>query len=190
MRKLFVIASLLFAGMTANAQFFMGARFNFNAEQVNSDNGDKLTTEANFGVFADIGYRLTDKWDIGVEYGGALGVKENHISDTKTNTANWLFSPYVRYSVIQAGKFELLGKGSLILEGSKTYFQTGIQLTPIVAYNLNERIALQANLNFFSFGLSYNKVKDGNARTNFNLRGNSNNVATLGDITLGFIFKF
>ena len=190
MKKLVVIVSLIFAGMAVNAQLYMGAWFDIGFNKTNADNGTKLNTSASFGCYADIGYRLTDVWDIGAEFGGTNSVYKNHISDTKTTSAQFLLSPYVRYSVIQAGKFELMGKGALTLDGSKTYYQIGLQVTPVLAYNLNEHIALQTNLNFISFGLSYNKEKDGNARTNFNLGGNSNNVATLGGLTIGFVYKF
>jgi len=190
MKKLLVIASLIIAGMSVNAQLYMGARFDINAGQVKNDNGDKKTTEASFGFYDDLGYRLTDVWDIGAEFGGMVGTNKNHATDTETTSAHWLLSPYVRYTVIQAGKFDFMGKGSLILEGTKNYTLIGLQFVPMVAYNMNERIALQTNLNFLSFGISHNKEKKGDARTNFNLGGNSNNVATLGGLTIGFIYKF
>jgi len=190
MKKLLVIVSLLFTGIVVNAQLYMGYRFDINAGQVNNDNGDKKTSEASFGAYDDLGYRLTDVWDIGVEFGGMVGVTKDHISDTKTTTAHWLISPYARYTVIRAGNFDFMGKGSLILEGTKNYFLVGVQVVPMVAYNMNEHIALQTNLNFLSFGISRNKIKNGDATTNFNLGGNSNNVATLGGLTIGFIYKF
>ena len=190
MKKLLIIASLIFAGTAVNAQWYMGAEINLNASQTKNNNGDKKTTNASFSAYADIGYRLTDEWDFGVDYGGTIGVRKNHVNDSKDTDAHWLLSPYVRYSLLKAGNFELLGKGSLILEGSKTYTQIGIEAVPVLAYNLNEHIALQANLNFFSFGISRNKEKDGDARTNFNLGGNTNNIATLGGITIGFLYKF
>ena len=192
MKKLLIIASLFLAGTAVNAQWYMGASINLSASQTKTDKGDKKTSDASFGAYADIGYRLTDEWDIGIDYGGTTSVHKTFTSDKtdKTNTANWLLSPYVRYSFLQAGNFELLGKGSLILEGSKTYTLIGLQAVPVLAYNLNERITLQANLNFFSFGISNNKVKDGDATINFNLGGNTNNVATLGGLTIGFLYKF
>ena len=190
MKKLLIIVSLIFTGIAVNAQWYMGADINLSASQTKNDKGDKKTSSSSFGAYADIGYQLSDKLDIGVDYGGTIGVSKNHISDTKTETANWLLSPYLRYSLIQAGNFELLAKGSLILEGSKTYTQVGLQAVPVLAYNLNDHIVLQANLNFFSFGISRNKEKDGDARFNFNVGGNTNNVATLGGLTIGFLYKF
>ena len=190
MKKLAVIVSLIFTVITVNAQLFMGARFNMKAQQINADNGDKKTSEFSFGIYDNLGYRLSNVWDVGMEFGGTIGIYTNHVIDTETTSAHWLFSPYTRFKVIQAGKFDFMGKCSLALEGSKTYFQFGVYLVPVMAYNLNDRIALQTNLNLLSLGLSYNKIKDGDSSTTFHLMGNSNNIATIGDITIGFIYKF
>ena len=190
MRKIFIVIGLMITGITINAQIFQGARFDINARQVNNDNGDKLTSDASFGFYDIFGYRLTDVWDIGAEFGGTVGVYKNHTSDDKTTSAHWLLSPFARYTVLQAGKFDFMAKGSLILEGTKNYFLVGVQVVPMVSYNMTEHIALHTNLNFLSFGISRNKTKNGNATTNFNLGGNSNNVATLGGITIGFVYKF
>jgi len=190
MKKFLVILSLTITGIAVNAQLYMGFRFDISANQVNNNNGDKKTSEFSFGAYDDLGYRLTEVWDVGAEFGGMISVYTNHASDTETTSAHWLLSPYARYTVFQAGKFDFMGKGSLILEGTKNYFLVGLQVVPMVAYNLSDHIALQTNLNFLSFGLSRNKIKDGDANTNFNLGGNSNNVATLGALTIGFIYKF
>ena len=189
MKKLFVITSLLFAAMAVNAQWYMGAQFDISAGQVRNDNGLKRTSEVSIGVYADIGKKLTDVWDLGVFYGGTVAFSKNHISNTKTESAHWHLSPYARYSFFQIGDFELLAKSSLTFEGTKTYNEIGLRLAPVLAYNLSERIVLQANLNMFNCGLVYNKVKKGNASTSFNLGGNSNNVANLGNFRIGFIYK-
>jgi len=190
MKKLFVIASLLFAGITVNAQWYMGGQFDISAGQVTNDNGDKRTSEIGIGVYADIGKKLTDVWDFGMFYGGTVDVYKNHISNTSTESAHWLISPYVRYSFFQIGKVELLARGSLTLEGTKTYNEIGLRLAPVIAYNLNNHIALQANLNMFGCGLTYHKVKNGNANTSLNLKGNSNDVVNIGNLRIGFIYKF
>ena len=190
MKKILVIISLMISGVAVNAQFFQGARFDISAGQVNNDNGDKLTSEANFGFYDILGYRLNDVWDIGAEFGGSVGRYKNHTSKDETTSAHWLISPFARYTVFQAGKFDFMGKGSLILEGTKNYTLIGLEVVPMVSYNVTEHIALHTNLNFLSFGISRNKTKDGDARTNFNLGGNSNNVANLGGITIGFVYRF
>lgn len=179
MKKVFL--AIMFAGVTAvyvQGQIYMGGSFNLSARSTDSD--DKVTT--NISLYPEIGYYLTDRWDIGLNSG--IGY------DSYASSANWLFSPYTRYSFIRSGKFELIGKASFLLEGGKNYFLLGPQVIPIVAYNLNEHIALQTNLNFISFGFSINKPKGGDATSNFNMGFNSNNVVSLGGLTIGFIYKF
>ena len=190
MKTLIVIFCLFFTGIAVNAQLYMGGDFEISTEQVRRDNGDKRTTDFTFGAYCDLGYRLTDAWDLGVYYGGKINVYTNHTSNTDYTSAHWLISPYARYKVVQAGNFDFMAKASMALQGTRTYTNFGIRLVPVMAYNLSDRIALQTNLNFLGFGIAYNKVKDGDATTSFNLMGNSNNVATLGNITLGFIYKF
>ena len=190
MKKFLIVTSLVFVGMIANAQIYMGGSLNLSYSLTKADDGEKLTTNTNWGYFPEIGYYLSDKWDVGIELGGGQNVVKTHSTNNETKTSNWLFSPFTRYSVLQAGGFEIIGKGSAIVEGSKTYTSFGLQITPIVAYNLNNNFALQTNLNFMRFGASYNKIKDGNSTTNFNLGFNSNNLTTLGDLTIGFIYKF
>ena len=191
MKKVFL--TILFAVMTAvyaQAQLFMGAQINLKAEQVNMDDGTKRRSETSIGAYADIGYELSEKWDIGAFYGGTIGLVTNHLTDTETTTAHWLLSPYARYTIARAGKFKLLGKGSVTTEGSKNDFKFSIDVAPVVAYHMSDRLALQASLNFFSFGMTYYKVKKADARTTINFAGNSDNVATLGNIKIGFVYKF
>ena len=190
MKKLFVITGLIFIGMTLNAQIFMGARFDINAENVSDNNGDAKTTQLNIGIYDDIGYKLTDIWDIGVEFGGTIGSYKNHNSDYEDTSARWLFSPYVRFSVFKYDKFDLKAKGSAGLEGTKEYTQASIQVAPVLVYNLSDRIALQTTLNFFKLGFYSTKIKDGNLTTKFGLGGDSNNLATVGSISIGFAYKF
>lgn len=190
MKKLLVIVSLVFVGMAANAQVYMGGSFNFSGNQVKDVDGNLKTTDLTISLFPEIGYYLTDKVDIGLDLGIGSTINKNHSSDVKTTTTNWLFSPYIRFSVIQAGDFEFIGKASAYVEGNKNYTSFGVQLVPIVVYNLNDHIAMHANLNFLSIGSSYSKVKDGNSTTSFNMGFNANNLATIGTLTIGFIFKF
>ena len=190
MKKLFVITGLIFIGMALNAQIYMGLRFDINTENVSDNDGDKRTTNINFGLYDEIGYRLTDVWDIGMEFGGMIGTYKNHYSDFESTSAHWLFSPYARYSIVKYGKFDVKAKGSLSFEGTKDYFQAGIHIVPMLVYNLSNRVDLQTNLNFFDCGFYYKKIKDGNLTTKFGLGGNSNDLATVGSLTIGFVYKF
>ena len=190
MKKLFVITGLVLIGMTLNAQVYMGLRFDINFENVSDNDGEAKTTDFNFGLYDEIGFRLTDVWDIGMEFGGKIGTRKNHYSDSESTSAHWLFSPYARYSIAKFGKFDVKAKGSLSFEGTKDYFQAGIQVVPMLVYSLSNRIDLQTNLNFFKVGFYLNNVKDGNLTTKFGFAGDSNNLANVGSLTIGFVYKF
>ena len=189
MKRLFLIVSLIFVGIALHAQAFMGFRFDLNAEEVKRDNGDKRTSEFGFGAYSDIGKRVSEAWDIGIEFGGTVDFAKNHTSNTETTSAHWLVSPYFRRTVYQNGKFELKARGAFAAEGTKTSNTFSFQVVPVLVYNMSDRFALQTNLNVFRGGISYNKIKDGDGRLRFNAGGNTNNVATLGNITIGFIYK-
>ena len=178
MKKLWVVAGLIFAsymlvGTKLHAQMYAGGSFDMSI-----DNGKDIS----LSLYPEVGYYLTEKWDVGVD----LGIGHS----STTSSLSWLFSPFTRYAYLQAGKFEIIGKTSLILAGSKNYFMLGAEVTPVLAYNLNERFTLQTHLNFISCGYTYSKPKNSDATTNFNLGFNSNNLFSLGGLTVGFIYKF
>ncbi|MDL2315155.1 hypothetical protein LJC16_02735, partial [Bacteroidales bacterium OttesenSCG-928-C19] len=125
---------------------------------------------------------------------------------------NWQVAPYIRYSFVEFGKFKVLGKASLYVEGSKndllaTEVKTtefGLNIVPMLTYDLSEKFALFTDLNFLGFGFAYNKVKDGNATTRFGLNIDANDVISVGGasvdmsngtfsdplIRIGFAYKF
>jgi hypothetical protein len=190
MKKLFVITGLIFIGMALNAQVYMGLRFDVNVDNVSDNDGEKRTTDLKFGLYDEIGFRLTDIWDIGMEFGGMIGTYKNHYSDYESTSAHWLFSPYTRCSIVKYGNFDVKAKGSFSFEGTKDFFQGGVQMVPMLIYSLSDHIDLQTNLNFFKCGFYYTKIKDGNLTTKFGFGGNSNDLATLGSLSIGFVYKF
>ena len=121
------------------------------------------------------------------------------------------FDPFARLDVVKFGKFALYGEagpsisfkitkdkatGSPTIQNNLT--QIGIYLFPGLSYNVNDHLILQTNLNFLSLNYSYSIYKSnvgaGNEQkitsSNSHLGINTNNIANLGDITIGAIFKF
>ncbi len=194
MKKLVVIVSLIFAGMTANAQLYLGGSSDFSTNSTKLDNGDKKTSSVSFGFYPEIGYYLTDRFDIGLDFGFRVTGNKNHTYDTKATYTTWRFAPYVRYSLIQFGNFELIGKGAVSISGTdddgskRTLF--GINVSPIVGYNINDHFMLFTNLNFISFGFNSTFIKDGDKTYNFGFGLDANSLATLGDISIGCTYKF
>jgi len=186
MKKLVVVFCLFVAGMTANAQFYMGGSAGFNIKTTDYDNGSDSRTILNMTVYPELGFFLSDRFSVGAEVG--FGIHSDSYYDE--STVNLLFTPYARLSLFQAGKFEVLGKASLNTDSRKNYFYFGLHVDPILAYNLSDKIVLQATLNFLSFRSFYESNKDKDSTFGFGFGANANNLATLGDLKIGFIYKF
>ncbi len=199
MKKVFIIVSLVLTGITANAQWYAGGSLNFGTATDKDNDGNKQNTVTSFGLSPEIGYYLNDRFDIGLAFGIGTASTKNHTADTKRTITTWSVAPYVRYSFIQFGKFEVIGRGSLSVEGAKAKDESdneiksttfGINITPVLAYNLTDHLTLQTGLNFASIGFNSTNVKDGGSENGFNFGFDSTDVTTLGDITVGFIYKF
>jgi outer membrane protein len=185
MKKLFVIVCLFFAAWTVNAQFYLGGSTGFNFMSTQYDGDKESTSSFNISILPDMGYYVSDRFNVGAEIG--FGISGSSTADEATVT--FVFVPYVRYSIFQAGKFEVLGKGSLNTEFKKEYSYLGIHVDPVLAYNVNEHIMLQANLKFLSFR-TYYEGKDTYSNVGMKFGIDANNVASLGGLTFGFIYKF
>ena len=187
---LIMLASVLCTGFV-NAQVYLGCSLCFNTNTAKPEVGDKTTTTS-FSFAPEVGYSLSSKFDIGI----ALG-----ISNSKTKTGNledksneWAIAPYARYSVVEFGKFSVLGQADLFIAGgernSQKFTSFGLDIHPVLKYDLSDRFSLLTNLNLLNFGFSQTKIKDVRTTTNFGLGIYSDDVATLGAISVGFIYKF
>ncbi|MCL2682994.1 MAG: PorT family protein [Bacteroidales bacterium] len=136
---------------------------------------------------------------------------------------NTLFGiqPFVRYTFLQLGKFSVFvnagahfltgpGKFKYTEEriGSWPYSRTeeidlkvssfGVNIVPVLAYNLTPKISLEAGLNFLNLGWNSTKMKaedkDKNKYENnvssFTAGVSPHNVVNVGLISVGFICKF
>lgn len=141
----------------------------------------------------------------------------------ESNGKNLKIAPYLRYSIFKWRKFDLLGMASVYVNTSKTkssyvynysyvdesgqddyytesisgtkIFTLGVNIHPVLQYNLSNRILLLAHLNFFHLDfwkekqkVIYNFEADEFAITTpgFNLGLDTNNILP----AIGFIYKF
>ena len=186
MKKILVIVGLLVSGMAVNAQVYLGGSFNFDFKTTQYESGRESTSSLDFAVLPDIGFYLGSKFNLGAEVG--FGVKSSSSSDETTVTV--VLVPYARLSVFQAGNFEVLAKGSLNTQFNKDYTYVGIHVDPILAYNVNNHITLQASLKFLSLRTYYSENKNSNSTVGMKIGLDANNVASLGGLNFGFIYKF
>jgi len=73
----------------------------------------------------------------------------------------------------------------------------GINITPVLSYNLSEKISLEATLNFMNLGWNRTSLTpedefrdDKTIERNFGIGVNSGNIVDVGAISIGFIYKF
>jgi hypothetical protein len=187
---LIMLVSVLCTGFV-NAQVYLGGSLGFNTNTAKPEVGDKTTTTS-FSFAPEVGYSLSPKFDLGIALNIANLKTKVGTAENKSNL--WGIAPYARYSVVEFGNFSVWGQAGLFVGGGEqnglkaTSF--GLDIQPVLKYNLSDHFSLLANLDFFSLGFSQTKVKDVSTTTNFGLGVNSEDVATLGAISVGFIYKF
>lgn len=211
MKKSLLVLALAFVCVLANAQFYVGGSLGANFASVKDDDGNKLGTISSFSIAPEVGYSITDKIDLGLAFGfGTMGAKPD--GGDKSSTSAWEVAPYMRYSFVEFGKFKVLGKAKLYAQGvgkaeylaaTGEYTEFGLNIAPMLTYDISDKFVLFTDLNFLGFGFSYNKVKDDNSTTSFGLNIDANNVISLGGanldvsdnfvdplVKIGFAYKF
>lgn len=207
MKKILFVVILVCAGMAANAQFYLGGSLGFGIASGKTDGGDKIGTTLNFSILPDFGYSFNEKWDLGITAGFGMAQYKPDGQDAINKTKSFGVAPYVRYSLVEFGKFKAMLKGEIYFTstenplhdenpleidypffGKKSNF--GLNITPVLGYNLSDHFILLANLNFCSLNFDYEKFKDADAITSFNLGFDTNNLMNTGFFQIGFAYIF
>ena len=198
-------------GFLANAQLYVGGSIGFNNSVGKPHTGDERNKVMGFNFGPEVGYSLSDKMDVGAMlFLGTTKTTNLMDSDNKTvaKTNNWNFAPYVRYSLVEFGKFKVMGRASLFIGGQSGKTETtvagtslptvddpsitrmGLGVTPVLSYNLSSNFVLLADLNFLNVGFSNSKVKEGRSTTRFDLGVDTDDAFRVGALTIGFAYKF
>lgn len=214
MKKTFFIAILIMAAITAKAQFYIGGSLGIYENSAKNAQDKKVGfSYLNFSVAPELGYNLSEKLDIGF----SLGIQTNNrksyhfIPDeisSKIISTGIGISPYVRYSFLKFGNFDILGKLAFNFTNSTSKFYDavgnqndertstiiGANIAPLLFYNLSDRIALYTQLNFLGLDCSKTTEKtDGDktgSSTVFNFGADTDNAVTFNQIRIGFVYKF
>jgi hypothetical protein len=190
MKKVLLTVALTVATFVgANAQIYVGGALGF---ETNSDKTplDVSVNKSSFSLAPEVGYYLTDKFDIGLDLAFTTGKYQNDDKFT-----GWAIAPYARYSFFQFGKFELIGKGTIFFGGEDTdngYKGTefGVSVFPVLAYSLTDNVVLFSNLKFAGLNFTNTSPDEGDSYTHFGLGVNANSVVNTGDFEIGFVYKF
>ena len=203
MKKILFILSLAFASMAASAQLYVGGSVGFNSNGTKPEgNAAGNTSWSRVIVSPEIGYALDEKMDLGLEFTFGLTTDKRDLLVDKKTATDWEIAPYFRYSILEFGKFSVLGKASVYVRGlnSKTIPLTGsniesssttfgIGILPMLTYDISDKFVLFTNLNFLRVSFSSTSVKDFSKSSVFNLGANANDLLNVGNIAVGFAYK-
>jgi hypothetical protein len=209
---------LVTAICSSNAQVFIGGELGLKFSGGNTKNGSTtIDSPTTFGIrfSPKVGFYLNDKFAIGGEVllGTSIYNDKAVTNETTDTEVEWGIAPFVRYSVLEFGKFSVLFEGTAGLYGTSSKSKTGnttvdlpstlsvgLIVAPLLSYELTEKISLEMELDFLSLGIvsttqttkvsGSSDIKRNN--TYFGVGADSNNVlnSDLGAVTIGFIYKF
>ncbi|WP_173073751.1 outer membrane beta-barrel protein [Tenuifilum thalassicum] len=209
MKRIIALSIILLLTSQVFAQLFVGGNIGLSMTGGKVDNGNTSVDKQKVTSFAFApmaGMFLNDKLAVGTSL-------SFNLNNTKTpgnpeqidRTTSFGVTPFVRYYAFTVNKFSLFAQanvgfaysvekskvGSTTTTGPKTS-TLSINASPGIAYNLSEKVQLEAHINGFNFGYSRISVKDNNntdITNSFGLGVDLDNIATSGFITIGAIVK-
>ncbi|MCM1079476.1 MAG: porin family protein [Bacteroidales bacterium] len=202
MKKIFMIAVMAVAALSANAQIWVGGNLGFNTQKatVKVDNVSVDNTSTSFSIAPEIGYNLNDDWAVAVRLGYehnpsfAMSIGDESFSG---RTNSFEINPYVRYKVVKTGKFYAFIDGGLAfgtthVNGTSDYMDNinafRIGFNPGVAYNVTPKVTLVAHIGDLSYTTAWTKVKDG--REEAKISSNAFNLNLTNSISFGAYVNF
>ena len=183
MKKILLLAVVLFASLNASAQFYVGGSVGFGSVKP-VGGGD---SEFVFKILPELGYNLNDKWAVGavlgyqkgLQFSGMnIGTGNNNVIEGVNNLATqanfsqvetFTISPYARYTAIEWDMVNVFFDGGLTfgsVKDSGTYFSLGVR--PGLAVKLCDEISFVAHLGFLGFE-NYSPKGGGKSGTSFGL---------------------
>jgi outer membrane protein len=195
--------------VSLNAQIFIEGSVGFTGSSQKTDDGISITknSDNNFIFRPGVGKFISEKVAIGMDlditYAFSTSSAANESKQTSTSIGA---STYVRYYAISWNKFSVFGQGELgfsflqgqlTVDGTKTDYLDAntyyFRITPGLSYDISERLQLQTSINVLSLGYFYVKSDNGtseNTRSSVAFGAGLDDIFTLGNITVGAIFKF
>ena len=220
MKKLILVAAMALVSVNLFAQFYIGGALSIasqsNTDRVTNTNGSQFA----FILAPNAGFKLNDDMSVGGRLRFSVGSQTNAGVVTPA-PVSFGIQPYFRYSFLYFGDFAIAGEASTgiaftnqtttvtnpgaadtITKIGQTTFSIGV--TPVLLYQLNKHITLEANLNVLTLGFvtTANKqtVQTGagiqttqdNSQTNFITAATTNDVfgGGWGLIQIGFTYAF
>ncbi len=202
-----LVASLFLCSGNASAQDYIGGSISLGGTSVKSTSSAWVNTTS-INVAPDLGWFIGDKWAVGIR--PTVGFGRNTSSDgTKSNSFTLGINPYARYLLFTHNRFGLWAEGDPVfsfsqnknknssgtVESSIRATTYGVDILPVLTYQLSQHIALETRLYLLSLSMMgrHNISSDDREQSSFTygLQGSTKDVmAPLGDISIGFLYKF
>ena len=216
MKKIFLsVLAIAAMATTANAQLWLGGSVNFShsggAMKTKDSDVDKPKNNS-FTLAPMVGFALNDQLSIGGEVSlisSTLKSKADFTGDDeKASSLAISVTPFARYTFVEFNKLGVLAEAGLPIRSITSKQETngntvkgnpvsyfGLYVKPVLFYNLNDHFQLECGLDFMSLNAGHWVTKDKDdsdkkeTTNSFNFGANTNNVVTVGNITIGFIYK-
>jgi opacity protein-like surface antigen len=208
--RLFLVALFTLFYICSSAQIFAGGGLGLSTSGGAVKNGN-VTTDKTSTLSFDLSPKIGKFFNEKVAAGAGMDLffsrtKNPGNVDVITTSAGFGFAPFVRYYAVRFSKFSVFGEGTLDLLFSKSSTKTGntntdgpktnaisIGIVPGLSYDLSEKFSLETSLDFMQLGFRNTTQVSGNSNdrtSNFAIGAGLNDIATLGQITIGAIYKF
>lgn len=205
---LIVIFSIIHGNLSA--QFFVTGNFGLNTSGGSSDNGTVKTdkpSKLSFTFSPMVGKFISQKIGIGIGFNFSLSnTKTTGTTVTIDKSSAFGLCPFIRYKVLTLNKFLVFSQANIGFSYSNpTTTMVGttadetkttnlyFNVVPGIAYNLNKKISFQTFINVLNFGYYLTTTKlnsEKETTSSFGLGAGLNNIVTIGNITIGAIYKF
>lgn len=175
MKKIFMIAALAVATLTANAQIYVGGSLGFENNKADK-HADRLTS---FSIIPEVGYNLDENWAVGIQ----LGYQSQEESKDVTCSL-FTIAPYARYTFAKVGVANFFVDGGIIFQSYGSDYKGsafGIGVRPGVNFAVNEKVGVVAKLGYIGYTKNNDDLGGG---SNFGINADNTNLE------LGIFFNF
>ena len=172
MKKILLLAVVMFASLNANAQFYVGGSVGFGSVKPIGGSDSEFT----FKILPELGYQLNEQWAVGATLGyqkGAMNLGSGPwtIDSQYANSKGevFLIAPYARYTAFDWDQVSLFFDGGMVFGSYKdagTYIAFGIN--PGLAVKLTDEISFVTHIGFLGFE-NYSPKGGGNSGSTFGL---------------------
>ena len=144
--KYFLLVVFLIVSIDISAQYYVGGSFGLGLNKVAGKE-----TSCTYKIIPEFGYKLSNKWAVGL----ALGYKKGtcNIGDgdyiQNVNSKTFGIHPYVRYSLFYNNIFSIFTDGTFIYESNnidgKNY---NLGIRPGISFNICKKLEIVSHIGF------------------------------------------